>query len=104
MSKLFNQTTLLNAVGAVDDGVWIDTGNFNEASIHVEGITTATVQIRGSDESTKPANTDHAVQIGTDITADGRVEVAVLPRFIKARISVFTAGTISVFMTMRGRK
>lgn len=91
---------LLDALVAVDDGVWIDTGDYKEASIHVSGVTTATVKINGSGKATKPTATTHDIEM-SGVTADAIVDLPQLPRWLKARISAWTSGTISVFAVMR---
>ena len=91
---------LLDAVGAVNDGVWIDTYGYDQVSIQVNGITTATVKIHGSNKLTIPANTAHEVE-RVSLTADGEVIYDVLPRWMKARVSAWTAGVISVIAVFR---
>lgn len=86
---------LLDAIAAVDDGVWVEVKGFPRGTVHVSGITTATVEIRGSNAVNKPANTAHEVQIGSNITTDSLVAIDSPVRWIKARISAHTTGTIS---------
>lgn len=104
---------LIDAAVAVTDGVWMDAGLYEVASIEFSGITTATLHLNGSNAAVKPVNTVHGFQIGPNITADGDLSIpgsdvvagdnfhGVLPRWIKARISVWTAGTISVLALLR---
>jgi len=86
---------LIDAKAATDDGFWIDTHGYDQYSIQVDGITTATVTINSSNAITKPANSDHQVQ-RVSLTSDGERTDVVMPRWLKARISVWTAGTITV--------
>lgn len=95
--------TLIDAAVATADGVWIDSGDFPEGNLEVTIVTTATVQIRGSDAATKPANTAHGHQIGSDITATAGYSVNHLPRWLKARVSAWTAGAVTVTTTLRRR-
>src|SRR3990167_2131534 len=101
--KYFRHIKLLDAIGAANDGVWIDCISFTSISIEVSGITTATVLINSSNAATKPANTAHGQLRGT-FTADGDHVSSNLPRWIKARISAWTSGTISAIATLRGVK
>ena len=56
----------------------------------VRGITVATIQIEGSNDGT------NFKKIGSDITADGVTEINVYVRQIRAKISAWTSGTVSV--------
>ena len=80
---------------ATDNGVWLDTGGFAEASIEINGITTATVVVRGSNAESKPAASTHRVSLSSQ-TADTIVALTQLPRWLKVQISVWTAGTVVV--------
>jgi len=93
----FLEGVLLNAIVAVNDGDWIDVGGFGNFTVQVKGITTATVKVHGSNNPTKPANTVHDFQIGADVTADGVVTYAFPVRWIKARVSAWTSGSISAW-------
>ena len=93
----WDQYTLLDAIAATSDGQWIDTGDYRDASLDVRIATTATVQLRGSDGPTQPLNTDHGQPIGADITASALYAVEYLPRWIKARVSAWTAGAVSAY-------
>ena len=91
---------LTDAAVATGDGVWVTIGPFRQnINIHVDGITTATVEIDGSSTSSIPANTNHGDQIGGNITADGHISLLEPPRWVKARVTAWTSGTISVYMT-----
>lgn len=89
---------LLDAVVATADGVWVDAKRFKTSSIHVFGITTGTVQVRGSNARVKPADNTDAIKIGSDITADGIVSIAYPLRWIKCKVSAYTSGTISAVL------
>lgn len=93
--------TLIDAAAATDDGTWIDTMDFAEGSIDVTISATATAQIRGSDAATKPADNTHGNQIGSDITSSGQYSIVNCPRWLKARVSAFTSGTVTVNATLR---
>jgi len=95
---------LLEAVGAVDDGVWIDVAGWFPFCFEINGITVATVQIRGSLAPTKPANTVHGFQVGANVTTTGSQNIASLEplRWVKARVSAWTSGSIDVDMISPG--
>jgi len=89
--------TLIDAETSTTDGEWFYCAGFESMSFHVDGVSGETLHICGSNNPTKPVNTVHGIQLGSDITADG-LYVTVTPTvWIKARISVGGAGTVSVF-------
>ena len=92
---------MLDDIGAGDDGVWIDAGGrYDNLSVHVTGITTATVVINGSNAATKPANTVHGIALAS-VTADAMIQLTLIPIWIKGRISAWTSGDISAFGLLR---
>ncbi len=95
---------LLTDLAAVDDGDWIDTLHYAPLTFHVIMVANATVDIRGSNETVKPANTVHGIQIGADVVnSDALVESTGPFRWIKARVTVRTTGTgINVYMVAAG--
>ena len=101
-SRQLLHVTLIDAeTSTTDNGEWIDTGHFDSGSLHVIISATATVQMRGSCEPTKPANSSHGYQIGSDITATGGYAVERLPRWFKARVSSFGSGQVDVHACLR---
>ena len=96
--KPLGRYTLIDALAATNDGVWVDVSGFKDFTLHVDGITTATVQWHGSNKATLPANTDDDSQIGVDITADGLYQAPGPFKWMKASISAWTSGTISAFL------
>lgn len=91
-------------VGAVatDDGIgWFDVSGHSQAVIHVEGITTGTVQVRGSNQEARPGLTDDEVQVGSDITSNAMVAVTAMPRWMKVMVSAWTTGTFNVYVLLR---
>ncbi|KKK53053.1 hypothetical protein LCGC14_3098630, partial [marine sediment metagenome] len=91
VNKLFAIFALLDAETGTTDGVWVDTGLFERASFHLE-IGAGTLQIRGSNNPTKPADNTHGFQIGADKTATAEIGTSILPRWVKARVTVDTSG------------
>lgn len=88
---------LLEAAVATGNGEWVEVWGISPISVHVKGITTATVQISISNEPTKPANSDHGIAEGAGITADTMVVVTKPARWMKVRVTAWTSGTISAY-------
>lgn len=95
------QYLLIDAVSATSDGVWIDTADFPDGSIEVTIATTATVQIRGSEAATQPAAATSGNQLGSDITATATFDLTNAPKWIKAKISSWGSGAVTVKVTLR---
>jgi hypothetical protein len=100
-TKRATNVTLIDAAAGTADGVWIDAMDFAEGSLDVTISATATVQIRGSDAATTPADNTHGTQIGSDITSSSQASIVCCPRWLKARVSSFGSGTITVTATLR---
>lgn len=90
---------------AISDGVgWIDTVAYSQALIHTEGMTTGTFQIRGSNQTARPAATDDELQIGSDFVdaaANVFTSVVTVPRWLKVMVSAWTAGTVNCYVLLR---
>lgn len=91
---------MLDDIGATNNGIWMSTGGYGVGSFHIKGITTATVKIVGSNDATIPANTDHGIEI-VSVTSNAMILVSNLPKWIKAYVSAWTAGTIDVTALLR---
>lgn len=89
---------LLTNATATGNGVWMDANGLNRFLIIVRGITTATVEISISNDLTEPLATDHGVILGAPITADGFLQADVTARWVKARVSAYTSGTINAVL------
>lgn len=90
----------LDAEVATTDGVWLDATEYKTATVHITGITTATVKANISNAPTKPAAATHDIE-AVSITADGLIQLDNMPvRWIKVRISSYTSGTISAFLVL----
>lgn len=93
-------------VGAVatSDGVgWFLTAGFSQIVVHVEGITTGTVQLRGSNQTAQPAATDDELAIG-EVTADGWLVSTALPKWMKVMVSAWTTGTFNAYALLKNHK
>lgn len=100
-ARLFTAYLLIDAAAGTDNGVWVDTSTLAEGAIQVVISGVATVQIRGSDAAVKPANNTDGYQIGSDITASGGFTLTQSSRWLKAKVSTFASGTVTVTATLR---
>lgn len=90
---------LLTNAAAVGNGEWIDVAGFSLLSIHITGITTATVEVDGSNEATRPADATHGIKINaTDITANQMVFITANMRWLKVRVTAYTAGSVNAWL------
>lgn len=87
---------LLDAAGAQTDGQWVDVRDITSGSIHLFGTFDGTVDIRGSNAAEKPENSEHGIQIGSNLTAPALVAYSMPVRWVKARVTIYTSGSISV--------
>lgn len=92
---------IVGAVAASDGMGWFDTSGYKQAVVHIEGITTATVQIRGSNQAAMPGATDDEVLLISEVTADAMSIVTAVPRWMKIMVSAWTTGTINVYVMLR---
>lgn len=90
--------TLLDAAVATTNGEWVNVSGWRRMSVHIKGITTATVEVRGSCAPTKPADTGHEVLLGSALTADTIYEVSAKLKWIKVRMTAWTTGTIYAYV------
>lgn len=97
LGKISRWAQLLTDQAAATSGEWVNIAGW-EASIEVEGITTATVQIRGSNRKVQPASSFDGFQLGSDITADKCVALDAPVTWIKVMISSWTGGTINAYL------
>jgi hypothetical protein len=97
--KPIMRATLITAAVGTGNGEWIDTSGMTNMSIHITGITTATVEVDGSNEPTKPADATHGIKLnGVDITANQMFTITVPQRWVKARVTAWTSGTINAYL------
>ena len=90
-------SVLLDGITAMDDGDWLDVSKYDDISIHISGIGTATVKLCGSLVPTRPDNTDHEIELDS-LTSDNIDELEANLRWIKARCSSYSSGTIYVWL------
>jgi hypothetical protein len=95
---------LLTSQTATTDGEWIDVSGLSAMSVHIAGITTATVEIDGSNADTRPANNTHGIKLNAvDITADQFVMLTLNLRWLKVRVPAYTSGTIQAYLEGHAR-
>jgi hypothetical protein len=82
--------TLLSGVSATGASQSIRTDGAVPSHIQVSGITIGTVAVQGSVDGTTWAT------VATALTADGIVTLASPPPYIRANVTAFTSGTITV--------
>ena len=82
--------TLLNAVTATGASLPVSTDSNKAAFVQVSGITSATVLIQGSVDGSTWAT------LGSSITADGLTTITNPPPYIRANVTVYVSGTITV--------
>jgi hypothetical protein len=93
LGRTVMEATLLNGATSTGMGEWIDASGFHELTIDISGITTATVDIRCSNDLTRPSNATDGRQI-EDVTSDSSVVIIFPIRWLKVRVSAYTSGTI----------
>ena len=100
---LITRAQLLTDAEATGDGEWIDTSSLALMSVHVSGITIATVEIDGSNDAVKPADNTHGIKLNSiDITADQMIVITAPYRWLKVRVTAYTSGTINAMLEAQG--
>lgn len=82
--------TLLSAVTATGASLAVSTDSNKAAFMQVSGITSATVVAQGSVDGSTWST------IGTALTADGLITITDPPPYIRANVTVYVSGTITV--------
>lgn len=82
--------TLLSGVAATGASQEIRTDGLVPAHVQISGITIGTVAVQGSVDGTTWAT------VATALTADGIVTLATPTPYIRANVTAFTSGTITV--------
>lgn len=91
------------ALGASDDGYWLDVSALDEKVLHVSGVSGDTIQVFGSNKATNPGNSNDEVQVGSNITGDSLVEVTFPIRWMKVKMT-FSAGSVYAIMNARRKR
>lgn len=96
---------VLTTQSAINNGSWEDASFFDKLSIQVTGLSGLDrVQIRGSNKLTKPADTDHEQQLGSDISTAGIthfVDMSVAWVKIRKSAADVSPGSTDAFLFMR---
>ena len=82
--------TLLSAVTATGASISVQTDSNLPAFFQISGITSATVAVQGSVDGSTWST------IATALTADGLVTITNPPPYIRANVTAYTSGTITV--------
>jgi len=82
--------TLLSAVTATGASPSVSTDSNKPAFIQVSGITSATVLAQGSVDGSTWST------LGSSLTADGLITVTNPPPYVRANVTVYISGTITV--------
>ena len=94
---------LLTNAAAVTNGEWIDVSGMRTVTLDIRGITSATVEVDGSNAEARPADNTHGQKLnGTDITVDQVVVVTMPLRWLKVRVVSFVSGNIQALMEAQG--
>jgi len=88
---------------ATSNGDWVTALGWQSLIADVTIATTATVDLRGSNAATEPANSAHGFELKTALTATGifELEAFEMPRYVKIRISSWASGNVDVDMKVR---
>jgi hypothetical protein len=97
LPKVGMRSTLHDEVATTATGDWVNVEGYKKLSVCAIIETTATVQVRASNEI-NPAASDDGALVGSALTATGLVQLEVPVRWIKAKISSHGAGGVSVFL------
>jgi hypothetical protein len=92
--------TLLEDCEDAAPGAWLEVRGLGEFSVETSGITTANIQLRGSNEPTTP--TGDGIQIGSNITTNTVTQVTGRYRWVKAMTSGEPDGIINVWLFGQG--
>lgn len=91
-TKYAQGVELLPSTSATTTGVWFDTTELASGSIEFILAGTATLQLRGSNAQTKPADAADGTQIDVDITATVIRSIEHCPRYLKVKVSAWSSG------------
>ena len=96
-AKLLDAVPSSKATANVYVGPWVDVSTLKSASVEVKGTFTGTVNIEGVNHD-NPQSGDTGFALVTAPTAAALVSLTMPIRYVRARVSGFTAGTVSAFL------
>lgn len=90
-----DQRTLYDGEDGNDDGEWMDTLGWDSFNCSAVITSTQTVNLRGSNAATKPADNTHGSAITTALTATGyfSIDRHQIPRWLKVYTSATSGGS-----------
>lgn len=89
---------LLTNAESATDGEWFAVLGWHPLTIQLDGITTATVQVRGSNQKAAPANSSDEFQLGADVSTNSLLALDAPVKWIKIKVTSWTAGTLNAYM------
>jgi hypothetical protein len=89
---------LLDGLSAQDNGDWLDVEGYGKKTIEVIISNSAAVQVYVSNAPTKPLNTEDHIKVGADVSASALIELTSPVRWLKAKVSAWTSGTVSAYV------
>lgn len=87
------RATPLNGVNGVFAGEWFAMEGFDHFTVHVSGITTATVNVRGSNRPTKPPSSNNEILLQS-LSSNAVVDIALPVRWLKVDVSSYSEGQV----------
>ena len=87
--------TLYDAETNASDGEWFSAGGFDIWTIDISGINGETLEICGSNAAVRPDDTTHGRLLGSAVIADGIYASVVPLLWVKLRISIAGAGSVT---------
>lgn len=92
------EAQLLTNVASTVTGEWFEVSGIHPISFQIIGINSATVQLRGSNNPSKPLDAADEFALGHDITTDGLLALDAPVKWVKAKVSAYTSGSINCYM------
>jgi len=89
---------LLTDQADVTNGEWMAVIGWHPLTIEINGITTATLQVRGSNAKAQPANSVDGFQLGADVSVDGLLALDAPIKWMKIKVTSYSSGTINAYM------
>jgi hypothetical protein len=88
---------LLNGVAATGESQWISFGDYRGKSIDLY-VSTATVQVRLSNNQNKPAASDNGNKFGSDLNSSGITQITTDAMWIKLMVTSLGSGTVTAYL------
>lgn len=98
MKYMTDTFTLLNAATGTGSSEWFNISDLDEKSLDIRISDTATVQVMVSNAPTQPAKATDGPQQGANVTADGMITFDSAAKWVKVKVSAYSAGTVTVYL------